>query len=843
MFSTIVLALVVAYVPGALIFRAPLGQRDFRAALAFEERAFWAVVLSLSWSLAAVLVLAGAQVYTFDRLLIANAALSVLALAVWRTGLLYRGTAPWPTASTVIPLALVALGWWLYFPAAEYVIGGKDPGTYVNEGVQIAQRGALIVADPVVASVPPPSRDLFFPSHQSPHYYGLRFMGFYVRDPQSGDVIGQFPHLFPASIAVGYGLDGLTGARNAVAFWAILGLIAVYLTAARLIGKVAAAAAAGLLAINVIQLWFGRYPNSEVVAQALLFAAMLAFARAVEGSRGFFGALAGALLGLLLFLRYDTVLAIAAFAAAATLLPVIGARAGAAFAALLMTTSAAGLWYLAYPMGAYGAYPLSFTSDRGGWMLLAGGLLAMVAFLRAVRSDRVATLVRQSLPAVLAAAIVALAIYAYFFREQAGRLALHDAMAFRTFAWYLSPWALAAAVAGAAIVIATRFWRDPAFFLTLATFGVFFFYKTRIVPDHFWAARRFLAVILPGALICLAGLVTWFVHVVNERVTGKPERDTADRKSPVHRLLLGGATLALLLPVAVTFWGAGAPLRPHVEYAGLIPGLEHLAARVGPRDLLLVESRNAGSDLHALALPLAYIYAKNVLVLDSAVPDKRSLEEFVTWAVTRYERVLFLGGGGTDLLTRRLAAEPVGADRLQVPEYASATNAYPTGSRRKDFEFGLYRVQPIDVRPSGPIDLSIGTLDDLNVVRFHARERREDTGMLFRWTGPQSFILLVGVASDAREITVWMSDGGRPRTAPPAEVTLAIDDEVLGHATPVDEIRPYTFPLPAALAARLAASDDPARLVLRVPTWKPSELLRANDTRDLGVIVTRVQVR
>ena len=59
----------------------------------------------------------------------------------------------------------------------------------------------------------------------------------------------------------------------------------------------------------------------------------------------------------------------------------------------------------------------------------------------------------------------------------------------------------------------------------------------------------------------------------------------------------------------------------HVEYAGVIAKLEGLAAKATDRDLLVVESRNA-SDTHVLALPLAYIYARNVLVLNSPRPDK-----------------------------------------------------------------------------------------------------------------------------------------------------------------------------------------------------------------------------
>ena len=82
---------------------------------------------------------------------------------------------------------------------------------YINEGVQIAQRGALSAPDPVIASVPTFARDLFFPSEHRTDYYSGRFMGFFIQEPEQGRVVGQFPHLFPASIAIGYGLDGLTG--------------------------------------------------------------------------------------------------------------------------------------------------------------------------------------------------------------------------------------------------------------------------------------------------------------------------------------------------------------------------------------------------------------------------------------------------------------------------------------------------------------------------------------------------------------------------------------------------------------------------------------------------------
>ena len=37
-------------------------------------------------------------------------------------------------------------------------------------------------------------------------------MGFYLLDADEGSVVGQFPHLYPVWIAIGYGVNGLTWA-------------------------------------------------------------------------------------------------------------------------------------------------------------------------------------------------------------------------------------------------------------------------------------------------------------------------------------------------------------------------------------------------------------------------------------------------------------------------------------------------------------------------------------------------------------------------------------------------------------------------------------------------------
>ncbi len=830
MIALVLQAVAIGYLPGALLYRVPGRSQAFRAGLPAEERAFWAVILSATWSLMAAIALGFLGRYSLRHLLIVDVTLSLALLGIFRGRLRYATAARRPDAAALVPIVLIVCGAWLYFPPSEYIIGGKDPGTYINEGVQIAQRGEIVIRDPDIASVPNAFRDLFFPSHHQPTYYGLRFMGFFIQNPDEGQVIGQFQHLYPASIAIGYGLNGLSGARQAIGVWTIFGLVAVFLTGRRLFGATAGAAAAIVLSLNIIEVWFGRYPNSEMAMQTLLFAALLATGRARDGGRVFFGIVAGSLLGVALFLRYEMLIAFAAFAAAGVLAPVTRDRLGWPFRLALVVTSALGFWYLAGPMRAYFAYPIAFIGNHHGWLLGAVGALAAVLANRLMTWPALQAVVRRWLPIVLALVVAALAIYAYFFRQEGGRTALGDAIAFRTFGWYLTPPVLALAVAGAVLVIATQFWRDPPFFLTFLTFSVFFFYKTRIVAEHFWTARRFLAIALPGALVlAMAGVAAVIALVLR-------------RTSRTAAALSAVVVIAAALPIGVAFWRAATPVRHHVEYAGLIPRLEQLAGRIGDRDLVLVESRNAGSDLHVLAMPLAYIYARHVLVLDSVVPSKDTLEAFVEWARAHYATIYFLGGGGTDLLSRNLSAVPVASDRFQVDEYDAPTNAYPSGVRKKELEYGLYRLVPAAQVPSNGVDLQIGALDDLNVVRFHAREQRSD-GRRYRWTMGQSFVALLGVPATATQVVVWMSSGGRPSQAPAPVVEVALDDQVLGTATAVDAVQPYTFPVPRDLAERAAARTGPTRLRLRVPTWNPAALLGVNDTRDLGVIVTRIEVR
>ena len=832
MWSIVLSVLLIAYLPGTLIFRLPFARRRLRAELPAEERFFWGIVISLLVSSIAGLALAAGGWYHLDRLLWINGGLGVSCVIVSLGRLRLEVTAPRPTwtAFTPIALAIFALAVFFHVPTAEYVMGGKDPGTYMNEGIQIAQRGSLVVTDRTVASLPPRFRDLFVPEFDDPTYYSSRFMGFFLLDPDDGRVVGQFPHLYPVWIAIGYGINGLSGARQVIGLWAVLGVVAVYFAGAWLVGRPAAAAGAFLLSVHVAQVWYSRYPNAELLVQAFLFAAVLAFSRANAQRDPFLAPLAALLVTVSLFAHFTTVLAVAALAGASLLGVIDGRRPQASFLSVLAIGTAIAAFYYSTILEPYFARPIQYFGSFGAThiALAVFGLVMTFGLLWSARRQRSAAFVRRWLPWVLLGVLWVLAAYAYLLRMPAGRLAPHDAEALRLFTqFYLSPLGLAVALGGLAIVVRRSFWSGLAFVLMVTAFSCFTFYKIRIIPEHFWTARRFIPVILPAAFL-LIGAVAFFPASLTLR-------STARRGA---RPILFALGVAVVLFFGNHYFSATRPILDHVEYAGLIPRVEALASLFDETDLVLVESREA-SDTHTLALPLAYIYARNVLVFYRADPDKMLLREFLVWVRGRYARTLFVGGSGSRLLSRSVLAEPLTLERFQIPEYESAYRDYPREVRYKEFHFGVYELLP-RLESSDRFELDVGTMDDLFVRRFHDKEIHGSSNTTFRWTRARSSITIPDASVDATTLTLWLNDGGRPATLPPVRLTVSINGVALGTVTATSEFEPFEFEIPVWLATQIATGEDASDLQLESGTWNPGDVLGGNDDRDVGVMVDRV---
>ena len=837
---TVLLVLLLAFLPGTILLRCSSSFRQASAVLSTEERLFWSVAISLTFSSVTALILAAFGTYDIDYLAFINGTIT-LALTLASQGHLKLQEATQPTRTVLAPLLLIglALGTFFYVPPAEYIIGGRDPGVYVNAGVQISQRDSLIIEDSVVRTVPREYRHLFFPPRTNPRergYDSVRFMGFFILDPSVGTVVGQFPHLYPVWIAIAYDVYGLTGVRYVLGLWAIFGVLAIYFVGAQLLGRTAAFAGAGLLTLHVAQVWYARYPNAEIIMQALIFTGLLAYARAHSSQSRLFATTAAVTIGLSLFAHITAVLAVAGTGLAALLGRASGHRIRFDFLLpLALITVIAGGYYVEI-LEPYAARPIMFINDLQLTHLpiIVSGALAMLLVVIALRQPKYAAIAQRWGPRIFIALIWIFACYALFFRTAGGTLAVHDADGLRTFTnYYLLPLGLATALLGWTIIAGHNFWTGSAFHFVGAIFMFFIFYKARVVPEHFWMARRFLPVILPVSLLLIGAAA--FTRTSAHSWLPVPWLST--KKVYLLRTAFGVLIIGWL---GVQYLQNTRPILRHSEFSGLIPKLEELAARFTPDDLVLVESRGS-SDMHLLATPLDYIYDRNVLVFDQVTPHKQSFRRFVEWARTTYDRVFFIGGGGTDLLSKSTVATTVGADRFQVPEYEQTLNAYPTTVRHKEFDYGIYEFVPGRIT-SGVFDLDVGTADDLYVRRIHAKQQ-DHNGVTYRWTRDRSFISVLGTLATASSLTLYLNNGGRPDDAEETHVHLTLDNTPLGTYPVKAGFNSYTVSIPPGVARAVAAREEASELRIETSTWIPREHLGGSDDREVGVMLDRVVIQ
>ena len=502
------------------------------------------------------------------------ALLSALALAALGYLVARRRVAVGPDrAGVVAVLGCGALAVAMFLPGFSYGVADKDPGGYVAHAVEIARNGSYSFTDPALAH---PTLPVGFSSP------GARLPGVFVADAESGLIVPQFLHLWPALLATSYdvaGFGGITATTpllGAVAVMALVGLL-------RRVGGVAAGAIGGvLLATNMVQVWQAKYPTSEVLAQALFVGTLLAVVVAIRERWGPAAFVAGLLTSVGFLARADGWLLV--MLAAATLAALwVSRRADASVA-----WGAAGLLAL-LPYALWQAYgPTAYyTRSNGVPSLFVTLLLLLLVAFGAVGARHVLARPAASLLSALArpgvqrraglavCAVAALLMVVGFLRpvlfehatyEYRGRLQpTYDEYSLIRLAWFLTLPGFALAGAGLAVV-ALRRWSAAAWAVVLPTLLLLpvFAWRSRNSSRLMWWARRYVPHVLPGLVVLLALALAF--ALVWERRGRRPLR--------IPAVL---ATLAL----TGVFLTQSLPLRGHDEFAGSFGVAERLSALSG----------------------------------------------------------------------------------------------------------------------------------------------------------------------------------------------------------------------------------------------------------------------
>ncbi|MBI3932534.1 MAG: glycosyltransferase family 39 protein [Acidobacteria bacterium] len=818
--------------------------REERLALAFDEALYLAVATSVAVAAWIALALAELGVFSLARAGALLAAACAAAAFAGRRRLAWPLPPPGPWTAAVPAAIVLLLAFALQARPTEYLLGGRDPGTYVATMAVVGRTGGIAQTDPLVRSIPSEDMELFYRHPDNVDFSWGRFMGFPLERPQTGRVFPEFFHLFPAFGAYLFQAMGVKGALATPPVFGILGTLGVFFALRRLFGPAPALLGTLLLAVNVVQVWFARYPVSEPVSQFLIFLALLALAHWEERGSPAFGVLAGFALGSTLLVRIDSLLILVPLGIYLLVRRAHHDLPWRRAVALLLPFGLLALHAAVHAAVFSRKYVVSILT-RPYWQQPPAvwiGLALVLAAALAVAHHRGPRLVerlearREALQAGVIALVAVACLYAYFLRPHlsawaggdgnpegtaladAGwlrdmgfaKLAAHDAQALVRLGWFVSPLGLLLGVLGLLVIL--REWRPRVLFLVLTalTFSAFYLYKIRVWNDYFFALRRYVPVVLP----CLMG----FAAVLLVRMA----RGGAWRRG------LAGTLAAALLALSLR---DTAPLARYVDWKGSVRFVGDVARRFGPDDVVVFEQK---ASIHLLSLPLWAVHGVQIAELARFNPDADRLKHLVHAWRGRYRNIYFV-------YTYRTAPSLCGLFLQRVEDYAFGTQEWertldrpPHRPEARALRFTLSRVVPpedLQVPPLSEVDL--GGTDDFQVSGFFDKEGGGEH--TYRWTGPCASVYVPGARPGA-EVRLRASSGRRPAdTLGPVAVSLS--GQALGGFVPGPEWTDHVLTLPDPLP------PGPPVLRLDVPAFRPANVWEGDpDSRDLGVMVDRITI-
>jgi len=794
--------------------------------------------------------------------LVAATSLGLAAWAIWRRHGLdaFRGLRI--ELPSLALLGIIGLAVLLPSQPFEYILGGRDHGVYVNTGVNIARTGSIIFQDAELAALPAESQHAVILPQVSvnraglpgPWSEGLRLPGLALRNLEQGIIVPHALHLYPVWIAILYTIGGLPFALWTTFLFSLLGTLGVYFAGRRLFGQAVGLLAAFLLVISVGQMWYARYPSAEIVVQFFFWAGLYTFVLMLTTRSRYAAFLAGVSLGLIHLTKLDIVFVPVVFLLFLTYLWLRGrfhrnywffavpytllllhAGVHAFFISTVYTVDhvvrvllprfmAQALVRAAdshpYPLDILGR----LLSQNSGAITFTVLTIALLIFL----VIRFRTILSKTLEALnhygrlirgtLVLGLTLCALYAYFVQPHRRAPSFSPLV---MVGWYVAPLGILLGTAGLLQVVGESSEEEKglAWLMVLGNVVPLLIMGSRTAPDHFWAIRRFVPVVIP-AFFLFAGYVVW--QLVPKNLA----------RWPRSILPLGLATV-----LTINCWQAARPLARVVEYDGMIEQVSRFANSFPPQAVLLFEQSDAGNRVTA---PLWLIFDKTVFMITQEATGDPSLAmaiqtwqaegRDVYWISTEGKSPDTLAGFVPDYLSTHVLAAPlvetpVGYLPSRVGEYATALDVHRVTAGRDTPE--RRRV----------LTLHVGQGTDDQYVSEGLYDAEQIPGLTpNRWTGGR-VIMHVPITGRPAEVIFRMGNG-RPPGAPVPEVAVYLDNHSLGTVRVEGSFGMYSLPVPEDAWS----GDNSTELRLEMETWNPLQAGYNQDSRDLGVLLDWVKL-
>lgn len=209
----------------------------------------------------------------------------VLAAALWRAVRCLDDDPVRARAAGWGVLAVLVLAVPLYFRPHEELLGGEDPGAYINSAATFARSGELHSIDPLLAQVPPAQRSAFLYGHEK--FLQTKDACLWVKDLDKAEIGPWFQPAY--AVLLSLPLKCLPGwcALYGAPLLTLLAAFALAALGAQLFGR----RRGGLLALLFflllpVVLWNGRSPRAEWGAVLFFWLGLALLARAWRAPGG-----------------------------------------------------------------------------------------------------------------------------------------------------------------------------------------------------------------------------------------------------------------------------------------------------------------------------------------------------------------------------------------------------------------------------------------------------------------------------------------------------------------------------------------------------------------------------
>ncbi|MFC1506179.1 hypothetical protein ACFLQ6_03815 [Thermoproteota archaeon] len=547
----------------------------------------------------------------------------------------------------IIGILIISLS--LFFKPGDYVTCHLDDTPIVSHATHVATSGNIVAHDPIFQEVT--EKDLFYSMRSGRYYKGLQFpkFGFYI-DKGIEDVSFQYLDFYPILLAISFATLGSKFFLYLTPIIALLSIIALYTIIRILFSWKIAVISAFLLSINMSQIYFSRYPGTEIFNQLLIFSAVISIYLLMKYRSAFFAFFTSIIFGTLLLVRVDSIgLGLVMIF---IIMTVTHLKFNVRTIYLLLGTfflfnifSSLHIYYFdkSYVYDQFTvllsriglAVPGGLAIEYILLIYMAPSLLVLIFYLFFTRIDvtdfirRLALsfdhkAIRLSISFLIAISFLALYVIQYSFSGGV----IGNRQTLLIIQWFLTPIGLLFAVAGLILIIndlwiktrcSARYVSLIAYLLIVIPNMVAFIFITLFNQPLFpWAFRRYVPVLFPFLIVCVAYSI--------EKIVTFTSRFHFKKENYLHKILYIGLIAILCIPMVEMDIDSG--ILVHKDFDGLIDQTEEFASYFDENSIILFYDVNFYS---GIAVPLKYVYQKDTILIPTLKVNNDFIDQVDYW--------------------------------------------------------------------------------------------------------------------------------------------------------------------------------------------------------------------